>query len=137
MDARRERQACDDLALERAHLEALRDVSQSDDRELARTAEWMMFELEAAVDGFDADRVDVSRYVGTYGDYTLSARNGELYVKRNHIAARRIVPVAEHWFGLEMMEHYARYGFELDRQGRVAALLVSSPMREPRRVPKD
>ncbi len=108
-----------DKALEVAEIAALKKLreSASDDQQ-KHTLDWMTESLSAELNPVTVPEPTLKKYVGTYGERTISFENGPLYYQRNGRPKFMMIPMSEKLFRFRDLENF-RVRFDADENGRV------------------
>ncbi len=112
-----------ELALDRAHLEALTKLRESaDDEDSIFRYDWAMAGLRPKLEPAKLDEDALRVYAGQYGPRRLWVEDGALLYQREEGPIRKAVPMGEALFGFEDLDYF-RLEVVLDDSGAAAKLV--------------
>ena len=106
-------------ALEAAQLAALRKLreSASDDRQ-KHSLDWTIESLSADSAPVTVPESTLKKYVGTYGERTITLENGALFYQRKSRPKFPMIPMSEKLFRLKELDIF-RVRFDEDASGKI------------------
>lgn len=112
-----------EVALETAHLMALREIRESEtDEGRQYTLDWHIQGLEAELDPVTVDPAVLESYAGSYGPRTLTFEEGRLWYHRAGRPLRQAIPMTDRLFRFDDIDSF-RLEVVLDQSGRPVKLI--------------
>jgi hypothetical protein len=112
-----------EVALETAHLMALRGIRESEtDEGRLYTLDWHIQGLEAELNPVALEPAVLESYAGTYGPRTLTFEDGKLWYHRAGRPLRQAIPMTDRLFRFDDIDYF-RLEVVLDESGRPVKLI--------------
>lgn len=113
-----------DDALDRAHLEALKAVTEgTEDEQEAAVLEWMIEGVEAKLNPVEVPIETLRRYAGQYGPRRVWLEDDTLRYQRLGGPIVQLIPITQDMFGLSDLEEY-RVQFVMDAEDDATSVIV-------------
>lgn len=112
-------------ALKAAHIHAIETlIAKNPGEERVRRLKWELERVEAIYTPRDIPKETLSKYVGTFGDYTVAFGKNTLILSNTRDEAEQwnLIPISEVLFALENNNDY-NVRFDIEKTGKVTALV--------------
>ena len=112
-----------DQALYAARLEALKRIeNRSTEPDRGLSLQWSISMLESILHPVQVDTTVIMRYVGKYGDRSISFESGTLYYQREGRSRMAMIPMAQDMFRFDNLDYF-KLKVVTDSQGNATELV--------------
>jgi len=106
-------------ALTAAHGAALKKLREkTNDEGERRILDWTIDGISAGSNPLTLSESKLKKYVGTYGERTITLEKGDLYYQRKGRAKFKMIPMSENLFMFKDLEYF-RLRFDTDENGKM------------------